>query len=240
MKVEVYLTPEGLTPGSLRGAPVVVIDVLRTSTTIAAALAAGARGIYPSASTDDALRLTRDLGGDAVLLAGERRGLPVPGFDLGNSPREMTAERVGGRRLVLATTNGTPALSRTVGADVTLVGAAVNFRAVEHEARSLLADRGRLVIVCAGRESRFAMEDAYAAGRFVLSVTRRRRRVALDDGAQAALAVAERWGTDWLAVLERSAAASMLTEAGMADDIAIAATMDRYPVVPRLRNGMVQ
>lgn len=239
MKLEVYLTPEGLAPGSLRGLPVIVIDILRTTTTIAAAIAAGVRGIYPVASTDEALRLKRDLGGDTVL-AGERRGLPVPGFDLGNSPREMTPERVRERRVVLATTNGTPALVRAAGARRVLAGAAVNFDAVAAEARTILAEHGRLVFVCAGREGRFAMEDAYAAGRFVVALKHRRRSFELDDGAQAAIAVAERWGKDWLAVLERSAAALMLTALGLGDDVAVAGSQNLYDVVPQLSDGVVQ
>lgn len=240
MKLTVHLTPHGLAAGELRGVPVIVIDILRSGTTIAAAIAAGARAIYPAISTDDALRLKRDLGEDEVLLAGERRTLPQPGFDLGNSPREMTAARVKDRRIVMATTNGTPALVRAIGAHAILVGGAVNFSATEQRARVLLEEHEQLAIVCAGREGRVAIEDGFAAGRFVVALTGRRRAVTLNDGAQVALAVAGRWGKDWNKVLDRSEAAAALREAGLEDDLAVAATTDLYDVIPEFQDGVIR
>jgi len=240
MRLEVHFTPHGIAPGELKGIPVIVVDVLRAATSIAAALAAGAKAIYPAATTEDALRLKRDLGGEDVLLAGERRTLPVPGFDLGNSPREMTPERVGGRRMVLATTNGTPAIARAAGGASVLIGAAVNFSAVVAAARDLLMHERRLAIVCAGRDGRFAAEDGYAAGRLVLALKHRRRNVEFDDGALAAAAVAERWGKDWLAVLERSEAGAVLRAAGMEEDVGAAALQDAHAVVPRMVEGVIR
>jgi len=240
MKLTVHLTPDGLAAGEFRGVPVIVIDILRSGTTIAAAIAAGAKAIYPAVSTDDALRLKRDLGEEEVLLAGERRTLPQPGFDLGNSPREMTAARVKDRRIVMATTNGTPALARAVGAPAVLVGSAVGFSATEQRARRLLEDHGHLAIVCAGREGRVAIEDGFAAGRFVLALKGRRRTVTLNDGAQVAVAVAEKWGKDWSKVLDRCEAAATLRDTGLGDDLAVAATTDLYGVVPELHDGVIR
>ena len=90
MKLDVYFTPLGLTAGDLAGRGVVVIDVLRATTTIAAALANGARGVVPAATSEDAVKMTANLERDGFVLAGERKYLPIPGFTLGNSPREMT------------------------------------------------------------------------------------------------------------------------------------------------------
>src|SRR2546429_1127966 len=164
MKIDVYYTPLGLNSGDLTGRAVVVIDVLRASSTIVTALAAGAKAIVPAASSEEAVRLTSNLEKNGIVLAGERRSLKIEGFGLGNSPREMTPENVGGKTLFLATTNGTPALLSAQGGDPVMVAAALNFSAVAERARGLFAQRGELVIVCAGREKQFALEDAYTAG----------------------------------------------------------------------------
>ena len=110
MTLDVVFTPAGLIPGEVQGRVVFVIDILRMSTTIAAALAAGARAVVPVASTEEALRLAETLGKDETVLAGERHCERIPGFDLGNSPAEMTADAVKGRTVVMTTSNGTGAL----------------------------------------------------------------------------------------------------------------------------------
>ena len=80
------------------------------TTTIVMALANGAKAVVPAASSEEAVRMTSNLQRDGFLLAGERKSLKIPGFALGNSPREMTPEVVAGKTVFLATTNGTPAL----------------------------------------------------------------------------------------------------------------------------------
>src|SRR5207253_757576 len=160
MKIDVYFTPLGLGAGDLGGRGIVVIDVLRATTTIVTALANGAKAVIPAATSEEAVRLASHLEKDGVLLAGERRSVKIDGFALGNSPREMTPAAVAGKTIVLATTNGTPALVAAQGGEPVLVGAPANFRALGEHARRLLATRGDLVIICAGREKQFAIEDA--------------------------------------------------------------------------------
>src|SRR2546430_2597390 len=104
MKIDVYYTPLGLNSGDLTGRAVVVIDVLRASSTIVTALAAGAKAIVPAASSEEAVRLTSNLEKNGIVLAGERRSLKIEGFGLGNSPREMTPESVGGKSPLAAVT----------------------------------------------------------------------------------------------------------------------------------------
>ena len=96
MNATVFFTLQEVDGAVLQDHTAVVIDVLRASSTIVAALAAGAQAIYPVVSTEEAIKLATSLGRGDALLAGERRGLKVEGFDLGNSPREFTPEAVGG------------------------------------------------------------------------------------------------------------------------------------------------
>src|SRR5437879_1373806 len=187
MKIDVYFTPLGLGAGDRGGRGIVVIDVLRATTTIVTALANGAKAVIPAATSEEAVRLASHLEKDGVLLAGERRSVKIDGFALGNSPREMTPAAVAGKTIVLATTNGTPALVAAQGGEAVLVGAPANFRVLAERARQLLATRGDLVIICAGREKQFAIEAAYTAGRLVKVAKKGTRKVELDDAARAAL-----------------------------------------------------
>jgi 2-phosphosulfolactate phosphatase len=210
---------------------VVVIDVLRATTTVITALAHGAKAVIPAATSEEAVRLASNLEKDGVLLAGERKSVKIEGFALGNSPREMTAAAVTGKTIVLSTTNGTPALVAAQGGDPVLVGAPANFKAVVARAREVLAQRGELVIVCAGREKQFAVEDAYTAGRLVKAVKRGVRPVALNDAATAAVALTAAYA-GWSEALAASEAARLLAEVDLAEDVHFAAKPDRFDVVP--------
>src|SRR5690242_10189720 len=231
MRVDVHFTPAGLVAGDLAGRGVVVIDVLRATTTVITALANGAKAVIPAASSEEAVRLASNLEKDGVVLAGERKSVKIEGFALGNSPREMTAAAVAGKTVVLATTNGTPALVAAQGGDPVLVGAPVNFRALVERARAVLTERRDLVILCAGREKQFAIEDAYMAGRIVKAVKKGLRKLELNDAARVALVLTGEL-EGWKEALEQSEAARQLAEVDLAEDVDFAARADRFGMVP--------
>jgi len=231
MKLDVYFTPLGLTAGDLAGRGVVVIDVLRATTSIVAALASGARAVVPAVTSEEAVKMTANLERDGFVLAGERKYLPIPGFSLGNSPLDMTPEQVGGKTVYLATTNGTPALVAAQGADVVLVGAAINFGALAERARAVFVERNDLAIICAGHEKQFALEDAYVAGRLVKDVKKRLRRVDLNDGASIATSLTQRY-KGWLDALTTCEAGRTLQALGLGEDVRFSAQVDRFANVP--------
>lgn len=144
------------------GGSVVVIDVLRATSTIVAALAHGAVAVYPCATAGEARELAAGRGGDR-LLCGEADSLKIAGFDLGNSPREFTPEAVAGREVVLVTSNGTRALrSLPGGAGEVVLASFLNAGAVgRHLAR---AAAGGVTIICAGTRGGFSLEDFLCAG----------------------------------------------------------------------------
>ncbi len=233
MRIDVVFAPAGLTANEVAGRPVFVIDVLRATTTICAALFHGARAIVPVATADEATRMAQTLGPGDVLLAGERGSERIPGFALGNSPLEMSADAVRGRTLVMTTTNGTRALLAVQGAGEVVVAAGVNLAVAGARARELLAERRDLLVVCSGKESRFALDDAYAAGRLVLEALEGRRlRKGLNDGALVAVDLVRRYGTRWSRPLALSAAGRQLAALGMGADVADAARENAYPVLP--------
>ena len=231
MNIDVHYTPLGLATGDLTGRGVVVIDALRATTTVVTAIASGAKAVIPAATSEEAVRLASNLEKDGVVLAGERKSVKIAGFALGNSPREMTPAAVAGKTIVLATTNGTPALVATQGGDPVLVGAPANFKALAERARTLLAERGDLVVVCGGREKQFALEDAYTAGRLVKAIRRGMRKLELNDAARGALALVDEF-EDWAEALAASEAARQLAEVDLGEDVEFAARPDRFGVVP--------
>src|SRR5438105_72035 len=163
-EVHVYLLPELVPPGRLAGGLAVVIDVLRATTTIVYALAGGCTAVRPCAEVEEARALAGHMRAGRVLLGGERGGTPLPGFDLGNSPREYTAKLCHGNTLVLTTSNGTRALLRTVEAERVILAGFVNYSAVCEQLRH---DQRPIHIVCAGTEGEVALEDALLAGALV-------------------------------------------------------------------------
>ncbi|HEX8903214.1 MAG TPA: 2-phosphosulfolactate phosphatase [Longimicrobiaceae bacterium] len=229
MKLDVLLTPGELMPGDIAERTVVVIDVLRASSTIVQALAAGAKALFPVASIEEALRLANTLGRDEVLLCGERKSLPIEGFDLGNSPGDFTAERVGGKTLVMSTTNGTGAMMAASAASRVIVGSFLNLQAVVDE---LVRTSAEPVFLCSGRETKFGLEDAVCAGRMAAAVMEGvKGEWELNDGALAALALAEHYG-ELEALFGQVAAGKQIADAGLEDDLAFCARVDLIDVIP--------
>ncbi|HEU4524275.1 MAG TPA: 2-phosphosulfolactate phosphatase [Gemmatimonadales bacterium] len=233
MRLDVLFTPAGLTLAEVQGRTVFVIDILRATTTMCAALNNGARAILPVASAEEALKLAQTLASGDVRLAGEQNCLRIDGFHLGNSPREMTEAAVRGRTLILTTTNGTKALLACQGAAAVHPTCAANLSLAAEKAREVLEQDGAVLALCAGRENAFALEDAYTAGRLVAAVLGGSvKRRGLNDAALAGLDLVRRYGERWERPLRRSRAGRELIRLGFAEDVADAARLDAHPVLP--------
>lgn len=226
--------PAGATAGGIA----VVIDVLRASTTIATALAHGAAAVRPVAGIEEARELAAVLGA-GTLLGGERGGVRIPGFDLGNSPLEYTPDRVAGKTIVITTTNGTAALHACREAREILVGALVNRTAVADEVRRLAGDSVPVHLVCAGTDGEITAEDVLAAGA-ILDAAAAGSVEALDESAREAVAFFRRVAaavdvqSGLVAEFRRSPGGSNLVDLGMEADLPVAAAIDSLAVVPRL------
>ena len=242
--LNVYALPTQAAPEELAGGTVVLIDVLRASTTIVHALEAGASEVIPCLEVEDAFAMAARMRDVEVVLGGERQGLPIEGFDLGNSPAEYTPDRVGGRKVIFTTTNGTRAMSRCRAADRVLIGAFVNASAV---CRRLVGAR-RIHLLCAGTQGRSGRDDTLLAG-LLAERLQRQAGVAYQLNRQA-LTARETWGSSFAPPvvlgdepldprllaeqLRKSAGARRLTAAGQEEDILAAAQIDRFGSVPEL------
>ncbi len=246
--LDVYLLPDLVTPEELAGKTVVVVDVLRATTTMIHALSAGAIEVVPCLEVEEAKRLAASQPGTA-LLGGERGGRKIPGFDLGNSPTEYVPAVIGGKSVIFTTTNGTRALNRCRKASRVLIGAFVNLSAICRE----LADAERIAIVCAGTDGHVTREDTLFAGAVVhelvgqdssrqiqQTTARQVLPYMLNDQAEIA---ADAWractrdltGKNPLgAALRASRGGRNLIEIGHENDIDLAAQIDKFDRVPEL------
>jgi len=239
VRLDVFFGAQGIASADVQGRVVVVIDVLRASTTIAVALANGARTIIPFDSADEAVTRSKSLARGDYKLAGERKNLMIPGFDLGNSPREYTREAIEGKTILLTTTNGTVALVAVQAAREVLVGSFVNFTVVTAMLRAAARAQSDLAIVAAGSERHLSLEDTVCAGRFVRFVRRGIPDVVLNDGAQAALQLERKYGNDCTRLFADASHGRTLTEAGFAEDLLTCSQLDGYPVVPVYQDRQV-
>jgi len=164
-EVVVVYDPAAMDAALLTDKVAVVIDVLRATSSMLTALAAGASRIVPVAEVDDARILKAHAPAGSVVLGGERGGRQIDGFDIGNTPQEFTADRVRGKTVVMTTTNGTRAILMAMPAREVVIAALVNATATACH----LADRtqGDVVLVGSGTEGRVSYEDALGAGAIV-------------------------------------------------------------------------
>lgn len=238
MHVDLFLTPHQADELALREKTVVMIDVLRASTTIVMALANGARQVIPATSVESAVKISGNLFGDVFLLGGERNSRMIPGFTLGNSPLEYGEERVRGKSIIFSSSNGTQALARGRHARTLLVGAFVNVSAV---ASALQRIQGDVTILCAGNDGLIALEDAVCAGMLIHRITGWAAETpGLSDGASVALTLFKAHGKSPLKMLQASEHGRHLMSLGFGDDLRVCAGVDSLPVVPSFEGGVLK
>lgn len=222
-----------------------VIDVLRATTTIASAIGNGCAAFYPCASPETARKLAASFraehGHDAVLLGGEKDAKPIEGFDSGNSPREYTHERVGGRRLVYSSTNGTRALDAVKNCGVVVTAAFANLTAVADR----LADEVKkesasaLLIACSGREGGYTEEDTVVAGELIAKLIPLIPDTELSDTSRAACLVTKDADPDAAAMLRNCRWGKYLTGLGLGADIEFCGKRDWTEIVPEMKDGVI-
>lgn len=206
----------------------VVIDVLRATTTIAAILHHGGSAVLPVADLDAARQAGRSLPG--ALLGGERENRRPEGFDAGNSPMDFPADRVMNRPVVLTTTNGTRAIERCSAVDWLACAALVNATIVGEALWETASERA--LVVCAGARGRPALEDVLAAGA-VVSVWPRDLQ---SDNARMAHLVYRQFADDLYRGLLTARHGEELHQMGFDQDLRYASRLDACPVLPRLNS----
>jgi len=229
VRIDVALTAHAAGAMELAGVSVIVIDVLRASTSIITALINGCEAVVPVATAEEAHQRAAALPADIVLIAGERRGEPLAGFDLGNSPLDFTADRVRGKTLIMTTSNGTQALLAARRAAAIGVAGFVNVGAA---ATWALGGRRDVTLVCAGERGAISLEDHACAGLLVDRLQRDEPAAELSPNAREALDFGRGYGKDVRRLREDSSWARHLTARGRGRDVAACLMLDTTTVVP--------
>lgn len=163
--IDILPTAQSAQGYDFAGAVAVVIDVLRATSVITMAAHNGAAAIVPVLSPDEGFALAERVGRANVTLGGERNADRIPGFDLGNSPQAYTPAVVGGKTVILTTTNGTVALRASQGAKAVVAASMLNYRAAALRALSIArdSDAEKIVFVCSGNYGALTLEDCWCA-----------------------------------------------------------------------------
>ncbi len=238
VQIEVFFTPSQVEEMQLKDRNVIVIDVLRASTSIATGLYNGAREIIPVGTIEHAVKISANLIGDVTLRAGERNGRMIEGFNLGNSPLEYTEEAVKGKSIIFITTNGSRAIVRGRHAKRLVAGSFVNLTAIV----DFFARREEsITIVCAGKANNFCLEDVVCAGKMIaLLKDEMKSACVIDDAGTAALSLDKAFGKNILKLLKSCEHGRYLTEIGFGSDLAWCAGIDRVPIVPVLQGNSLR
>lgn len=235
--LDICFSPELLPLYQLDGKTAVIVDILRATSTIVTALAAGVTEVFPVATLEECRVLGQQHG---CLTAAERDGLPAEGFDLGNSPFGFLDENrsVAGRALSISTTNGTLALHRSRAAAAIVVGAFLNLSAVADFARREGRD---VLVVCAGWKGHFCLEDTVFAGALAEAL-QADFDIRSSDAALAGLHLWQQAKPDLAAYLLQSSHVRRLNSLEASKDFDFCLQIDRYAAVlprwehDRLRN----
>lgn len=216
---------------------VIVIDVLRATSTMVTALANGCQTIVPVLSEEEAEAARLTIPG--VLLGGERQGLKIEGFDLGNSPYEYAPERVGGKKIIMTTTNGTRAIRAAAEAPFVWMASFLNLQSVLDGITRLFAQKSYLngvVIICAGTDDRFDLADTLCAGMLIHCLG---PDIRSNDLGSAAKILYTSTREDLLAVVFDSDHGRRLTALGFEQDVHYCLTPNVLPIIPSLSDGEI-
>ena len=235
--LETLFIPDEIKNTELAGKLVVIIDVLRASSTIVTALANGCLGFIPILSPGQAKKKAQQFEKERVLLGGEREGIKIEGFDLGNSPREYKREAVKDKTIIFSTTNGVKTLEMVKGAHRIIIGSFLNLQAVCNYCTNY---KGDILLICAGKDGRFSLEDTACAGMIINSL-----RDIFPGGHQesdanlTAQLLYEKFGNNILEILRKSQHGRYLESIGLGEDLKFCSQLDFFHIVPIFRDGII-
>ena len=230
LSIDLCVVPELLSAYSISGKTVVVVDVLRATSTIITALAHGVKQFVVTDSLEKCLALG-DLG---FVTAGERQGEKLPGCQLGNSPQEFTSDLLRGEKIALTSTNGTEAILAAREASVLLLGAFLNLSAL---VKALKQQQQPALVLCAGRQGRLSVEDTLLAGALYESL---KALYTPSDDIRLAGELYASAKSDPIGFLAKYEHTKRLQDLGAGSDIAFCLQKSRYKLVPYYSRGYIE
>lgn len=236
MKISVYATPDSIMEKDLKDQAIVVVDVLRATSTMISALYNGCKEVIPVTEIEEAINMSKNYDKDSYLLCGERNAQPIEGFHLSNSPLEYKREIVEGKTILFTTTNGTRAMRMTSDARSVVACSMINVDAVAEYILDLGCDT---VFVCAGTEGRFSLDDCITAGA-VISRIKSKKDVDMDDLAIVAVTAYDNACGRIHEVLKDTVHYKKLAALGLTEDLGYCLRENTAPVIGLYQNGVVK
>jgi len=236
MNIDVAFTPEEVSVSEITNKAVLIVDILRATTTITTAIANGASFIIPVNTTTEAFTLYEKFNRE-TLLGGEVDGKLIKGFHLGNSAIEYTSSIVKNKPIIIRTTNGTRTINVCSPACHLIIGCFLN----QSSCCRLLSQLGKdIIIVCSGKEGKFGIEDVVFSGACINTISQIvTSEISKSDSAVAAEMLYKYCKSDILQVLRNSEHGRYLIDIGLGDDLAFCAQVDTTTVVPVYRDGKI-
>ena len=204
---------------------------------IVQALQNGAREVIPVASVEFAVKVSGGMFGGQTLLGGERNTKKLEGFALGNSPFEYTTEVVGGKTIILFTTNGTKAIVKAKFSENLFIAAFTNLNAVANHLVKLDKD---FEILCSGRGNYFSMEDVICAGKLITEIHKINRDIELTDSAKASLALSKSFGKSLITMMKQTEHGKILIENGFNEDLKFCSRINTSETIPYMASGVLK
>lgn len=233
MKIDVALLPKTVHEMDLSDTVCIVLDIFRATTSIVTSLSNGCAAMVPVLSTEDASVAASQI--DHALFAGERQSIRIEGYDFGNSPFEFSKDKVKDRTIVMTTSNGTIAIKATEGSYRTFIGSFLNAKAVAKEAQKHDKD---ILIVCAGTDGLFSLEDALCAGLLVQLVSEDKETF-LTDSAQGTLLMYNQAKNTLVETGVKSRNGKRLYDLQRMDDVEYCFQTDILDIVPEYREERI-
>ncbi|MBK8945476.1 MAG: 2-phosphosulfolactate phosphatase [Ignavibacteriae bacterium] len=237
MKINTLLTPLSVDELYFTKKNVVVIDVLRATTTIVTALKNGAKEIIPVSSVEFAMTVSGNSFKGHTLLGGERNTLKIEGFALGNSPLEYIREIVEGKSIVLFTTNGSKAIVKAKYATNLIIASFLNANAIKEK---MLENNEDWEILCSGNNGKFSYEDSVCAGMIISQILDSKEDIFLDDSSKTCKIIFDKHKKKLSKMLAETEHGQKLIESGFKEDLNFASQQNIFEIVPFYQTGVIK
>ena len=232
MKVDIIFTADEVSQEKTKGKICVVIDVLRATSVMITALHNGAEKIFPFKDIKTIQERCKNL--TNIIKCGERNALKIDGFDLGNSPLEFTKEKILGKDIYMSTTNGTKAVENSLSAEKIIICSFLNIKSVSEK---LLEYKKDVVIVCAGTNGKFSLDDTLCAG-LIIKEMQKHTEIQMNDVLLAAVKISESH-ENIKDILKGSTHYERLLSLGFEKDMEHIFSLNKYSIVPEYKNGYI-